>query len=242
MVDYDKSTGTNGTMRMRVLSTTIEFWLKSGYPTAWFGNANFTYTSPHGNGGFSHGYDQGDTWQKMGTITATATGTYSWTMPYSGSNSLGGPTTQSVYVSRATVPPAPTPVAFSEITHESVKTVFNSNGTGGAAIIEWQLSFGTNGGDIDGSGNAMYSSSGTRVMTGLKPGQYYAAWARGRNSVGWGPWSAGRSFYTLSGCHVRVGGVWKSAVPYVKVGGIWTPAIPYIKVGSNPGSWKATVS
>lgn len=237
MVDYTKSTGATGKMMLRDTGSTVEFWLKSGQSTTWFGTHSFSYSSPHGSGSFSNDYAAGNTWQKMGTITATASGTYSWTMPATGTAGFGGPTTQSVAISRATVPPAPTPVNFTSITHTSVRTTFSSNGTGGSAILEWQLSFGTNGGAIEGSGNAKYSSSGTRDMTGLIPGQYYAAWARGRNAVGWGPWSAGRSFYTLAGCHVKVGGVWVTAVPYVKVDGIWVPAVPYVKVA---GVWTPT--
>ena len=239
MVDYTKATGSTGTMMLRDTGSTVEFWLKSGQSSTWFGSRTFSYTSPHGNGSWSGSYDAGNTWQRIGYITATATGTYSWTMPSTGTQGFGGPTTQSVYISRATVPPAPTPVTFTNIAHESVRTIFNSNGTGGAAIIEWQLAFGTNGSSQTGAGNALYSSSGTRDMTGLIPGQYYAAWARGRNSVGWGPWSAGRSFYTLAGCHVKVGGAWKSAVPYVKVDGVWKPSIPHVKVN---GAWAPTAT
>ncbi|AWN03275.1 minor tail protein [Microbacterium phage Camille] len=242
MVDYDKSTGASGTMRIRDTGSKIEFWLKSGYSTTWFGSLTFSYSSPNGSGSFSHGYDTGNTWQKMGEITVTSSGTVSWTMPASGTSSFGGPTTQSVSISRATVPPAPTKPWFENISHESVVVKFSSRGTGGAAIIEWQLAFGTNGGSQTGSGNALYSTNGTRTMTGLKPGQYYAAWGRGRNSVGWGPWSPGASFYTLAGCHVKVGsnpGSWIPATPYVKVDGVWKAAVPYVKVD---GVWKVTSS
>ena len=239
MVDYHKSTGVSGTMMIRVTSTTVEFWLKSGWGSTWFGGITFSYSSPHGSGSWVHGYNSGDTWQMMGAITATASGTYSWTMPYSGTNQIGGPTTQSVYVQRATVPLAPTPVAFTNIAHETVRTIFNSRGDGGSRVLEWQIRFGPDGSQILSPQNSSYSSSGTRDMTGLKPGSYYAAWARGRNAVGWGPWSSGRSFYTLAGCHARVGGLWKAAVPYVKVGGVWKPAIPHVKID---GVWAPTAS
>lgn len=239
MVDYTKATGVSGTMMMRVTSSTVEFWLKSGWGSSFFGNVNFSYSGPHGSGSFGHGYSSGDTWQRMGTITATRSGTYSWTMPWSGSSQIGGPTTQSVYVQRATVPPAPTPVAFTNIKHESVRTIFNSQGNGGSGVLEWQIRFGPDGSSILSAQNSSYSSSGTRVMTGLKPGSYYAAWARGRNAIGWGPWSSGRSFYTLAGCHVRVGGLWKSAVPYVRVDGGWYPSIPYIR---KDGVWSPTAT
>lgn len=34
---------------------------------------------------------------------------------------------------------------------------------------------------------------------------------------------------------LKVGGVWKSAVPFVNVGGVWKPAAPYVMSGSQ---WK----
>ena len=240
MVDYDKAVGLTATMRIRDLGGVIEFWLKSGYSSTWFGSKTFTWSSPNGSGSFSHGYDSGNTWQYMGqTTNVSSSGNVSWTIPYTGTSQIGGPHTQTVYINRATVPPAPTRPVFSEIKHESVKVQFSSTGTGGASIIEWQLRFGTNGGAILAPENWNIQSSGTSIVTGLKPGQYYAAWARGRNSQGWGPWSQGASFYTLAGCHVKVGGVWKAAVPYVKVNGTWVPAIPYVK---KDGVWTVTAS
>jgi hypothetical protein len=36
---------------------------------------------------------------------------------------------------------------------------------------------------------------------------------------------------------VRVGGIWKKAVPYVRSGGKWHQAVPYVRTG---GVWKST--
>ena len=239
MVDYDKSVGLTATMRIRDNGYRVEFWLKSGYSSTWFGSRTFSYSSPNGSGTWEAGYSSGNTWQLMGAINVSSSGNVSWTVPYTGTSQIGGPHTQTVYLNRATVPPAPTRPVFSEIKHESVKVQFSSTGTGGAAIIEWQLRFGPDGSAILSSKNWNIVSSGTSVVTGLKPGSYYAAWARGRNSVGWGPWSAGASFYTLAGCHVKVNGAWKPAVPYVKVNGVWMPSVPYVKVAD---AWATTAS
>lgn len=241
MTDYDKSTGAQGTMRIRDNGgSSVELWLYTSSPGTWFGSGfTFTWSSPNGSGSFNNNYPAGSGWRHMATIPVTANGNVSWTMPYTGTSAFGGPTTQTVYISRSTVPPAPSKVAFSDIKHESVVTKFSSNGTGGLPIIEWQMSFGTNGSAIEGSGNAKYSSTGTRTITGLMPGQYYAAWARGRNANGWGPWSSGASFYTLAGCSVKDAGVWKKAVPYVKVAGVWVPAVPYYKATAG---WYPTTS
>lgn len=239
MTDYIKaiSGSVGGQMMIRDSGGVVSFWIKSGNSASWDGDLGWSGTvNGVGVGGTFYYGLPGAVWRQIASWTVS----YSQTVTFkkttdSGSSGLGGATTFSVAISRSTVPPAPTPVVFSEIKHDSVKTVFNSNGTGGSAIIEWQISFGTNGGAILGAGNTQSSSSGTKTFTGLLPGQYYAAWARGRNAHGWGAWSSGRSFYTLPGCMVKVAGQWVQAIPYVKVAGVWMPAIPYIKIA---GIWK----
>lgn len=226
-------------MRIYDDGSRIYFQLKSGQSSTWFGDRTFSYSSPNGSGTWVADYPAGDVWRTMGQITVTGSGNVSWTMPSSGTQGFGGPTTQTVYINRATVPPAPTRPVFSEIKHESVKVQFSSTGNGGSAVLEWQLRFGPDGSAILSSKNWNIVSSGTSVVTGLNPGSYYAAWARGRNAVGWGPWSQGASFFTLAGCMVKVNGAWKPAVPYVKVNGVWVPAVPYVKVA---GVWTITAS
>lgn len=71
----------------------------------------------------------------------------------------------------------------------------------------------------------------------LTPGATYYFWARTRNSVGWGPWSASLVVLLIAGARVLVGSDWKRAVPYVNVGGVWKVAEPWVK---DAGNWKRT--
>jgi len=239
VVGINNSVG--GEMMIRDTGWSVEFWIKSGNSDSWDGNlgwdgiVNGVYVS----GSFYYGLP-GGVWRQIGGWNvSTSQEVHFNKTTNSGSNGLGysSRTEMKVWIQRSTVPPAPSQVQFSLITHDTVRTAFNGQGDGGSAILEWQLAFGTNGGAQTGAGNSLYSSGGTNNLTGLKPGQYYAAWARGRNANGWGAWSPGNSFYTLGGAFVKVAGVQKNAIPYVKVGGIWVRAIPYVKVA---GVWKTT--
>lgn len=133
------------------------------------------------------------------------------------------------------VPDAPDPVsaALANVTQTSMVTAFNGNGNGGTAVLEWQLGYGTSAS----APQISVTSTGTNTVTGLLPGTVYYFWARGRNSVGWGPYSSVRSQKTTAGAWVLVGNVWKEAIPYVRVGGVWKVAQPWAKVA---GVWKKT--
>lgn len=246
MTDYDKSTGASGTMRIRDLGSTVEFWLLSGYSSTFFGSATFTYSSPNGSGSFAHGYNSGNTWQKMGQITVTSSGTVSWTMPSTGTSSLGGPTTQSVSLSRQSAPGQNTNFKVSGIDHVGADFVWTRGAMNGGTFDfdQIQISSTAQSGSDNFSGTVEVTATDTSganyTTTALKPGRKYWAHVRTKNNVGYGAWSSIITFTTLAGARVKVSGVWKDAVPYVKVSGAWKPAVPYVKEGSNPGSWKAT--
>jgi hypothetical protein len=136
-------------------------------------------------------------------------------------------------IQTATVPQAPTPLGVDQNEMTSLRYRFSGNGNGGAAIIEWQALW------QEGSGpQNPISSNGTTILTGLKPATNYNFWARGRNSVGWGPWSGMSSGRTLAGARVKSGGQWREAVPYVKQNGAWKLAQPYSKVN---GIWRKSI-
>lgn len=71
----------------------------------------------------------------------------------------------------------------------------------------------------------------------LVPGGTYYFWARARNTIGWGPWSASSKLILIAGSRVMVSGQWVRAVPYVNVGGVWKVAEPWVK---DVGVWKKT--
>lgn len=132
----------------------------------------------------------------------------------------------------ANVPEAPTPLPFGEITASSIQYRFSGNGSGGGPIRQWQVHYGTD----PNAGQLAANSDGGTPITGLLPGRTYYFWSRGRNDLGWGPFSKRTSAKTLAGgARIKVNGAWKVGVPYIKVNGTWKLAVPYIKVN---GVWK----
>ncbi len=111
---------------------------------------------------------------------------------------------------------------------------FRSNGDGGAKVTEWQIGYGTS----PTAPQIIKVSSGTTTITGLQPVKVYYFWARGRNSKGWGPWSVRSSARTIAGARVKLGTVWKEAIPYVRVKGKWVIAEPWVRSG---GKWKKAI-
>lgn len=91
------------------------------------------------------------------------------------------------------VPDAPTPIGIDEVTSDSFRYRFSGNGDGGSGILEWQAQAATN--SAFSANVVTVSSGGTTTFTGLLPGNTYYARSRGRNAVGWGPWSSVLSTY-----------------------------------------------
>lgn len=132
----------------------------------------------------------------------------------------------------ARVPDAPTPIGITDITQTSMTYRFSGNYDGGSPIIEYQALWQKAGGpQIE----IPWQNSGVVPRTLLDPATTYNFWSRGRNAVGWGPWSNMMSARTLAGAKVRQNGVWKDAIPYVNQNGSWKLAQPYSKIN---GIWR----
>lgn len=85
----------------------------------------------------------------------------------------------------ATVPPRPTLLSATALSSSTIRVIFEGNGDGGSVILAWQIGYGTNPTTPQG----LVDSDGNTVLGGFSPGQRIYFWARGRNAIGWGPWS-----------------------------------------------------
>lgn len=130
------------------------------------------------------------------------------------------------------VPDSPTPVELSDVQQTSVRTHFTFNGRwdGGTPVREWQIGYG-----LDPNSPQTLVSGVDLLIGNLQPGKRYYFWSRGRNDIGWGPWSARSEVLLIAGAWINASGVQKRALAWVKVGGVWKLARPWTKAG---GTWR----
>lgn len=232
-------TKTNGSGFWASVNTGSSGWADSsvgGNPDLW-NNGNLAYDFRNGQNTGSWTFAEGHfNVPHDGAGNASYFVNAGMTLASLGSASAGTGTRSLPHISTSTanVPPAPSPVGFGVITQTSIQYYFTHNGDGGSPILEWQALYQ----EPPVGWQIPYWSNGTTSIGGLKPGTMYNFWSRGRNAVGWGPWSVGSSVRTDSGARVKVNGVWKQAVPYVKVNGVWKLAQPYSKIN---GVWRKSI-
>lgn len=88
-----------------------------------------------------------------------------------------------------TAPPAPTGYAATNITQSSMRVNFDANGNGGDTVIEWQCLYSIYTGQDAIDYGSTKAFKDYVDLTGLSHYTTYYIYARGRNSVGWGPYS-----------------------------------------------------
>jgi hypothetical protein len=192
VTDYTHATGSSGTMLIRDLGYNIEFWINANSSTTWSDHIPWSWTTQFSSVSGSFYYHQNSGWQKITTIALGFSSNVTFHLGATGTSGFGGPTDFTVYINRATVPPAPNAVAFSSITSTSVHAVFTGNGDGGSAITAWQTGYGT-----DPSTPQTIVDTYDEIISSLTPGTTYYFWARGVNTIGNSPWSV-RSQFTTS--------------------------------------------
>lgn len=235
MADYTAGTGSGGVLMIRDTGWNVEFWVyTSSSPTwgegfGWGGRVNGV------NVGGAFNYYQGSPWIRVASYPVGTNQTVTFNIGATGTIGLGGPASVSAWIQRATVPQAPTPLSLDMIGHTTIRYRFSGNSDGGSPIREWQIGFGTDPKYVQ----AYTPSSGTTIVgqngQTLGLGTRYYFWSRGRNDVGWGPWSARMDARTLAGARVMYANQWREAVAWVKWSNQWRQAIPFIK---HNGVWK----
>ena len=189
MTDYKKDTGSSGQMMIRDTGSVVEFWITAN------SSATYAYDMPWAyvvNGVTSswreYSYSGSNGWEKLGGWTVSDSQTVTFKLGDTGTNGLGGPTTFSVAIDRADPPPRPD-LSISLVAGTSVFANIDSNGNGGASILEWQVGYGTSS-TTPASYKTASMTDGTVSITGLTRGRTYYFWGRGRNEKGWGAWSS----------------------------------------------------
>jgi hypothetical protein len=180
------------------------------------------------------------------TGTSVVTGLSSGTTYYfwaRGVNSVGnGPWSgrgSAMTVGAPGIGPAP---GVSNVTQVAATLKFMGSGGSVTPISLYQFGWANNALDAPSGGNVVWVSPfggfpPTRV-NGLPPATTLYFRSRTRNEVGWSPWSPPTAARTIAGARVKVGPIWKEAVPYVKVAGVWRVARPW---GRIAGVWKQSL-
>lgn len=133
----------------------------------------------------------------------------------------------------AGAPDAPTGLAASNILPTSMTLSWDALSGATDYFLEGQL------GDTITSPTINRDSGGglSINVTGLAAGKNYTFRVYAQNAAGFSQPSSPITVQTLAGSYIRVGGVWKIAIPYVRTGGVWKMALPYIR---QAGIWKQT--
>lgn len=234
MTDHTTPSGA-GLIMIRDLGSTVQFLVQAGSSST-FANGKTWSATGAGSGTFN--YPTGAPLLLIASATITTSQNVTFNMGATGTSGLGGPTSLTVFLNRATVPGAPNISAWSNIGIDRATINFTSPASNGGAAIDYYLvRYGKTNPPESGTYVEFTTGTGLNPRTGLDPGSTYYARVYAHNSQGYGASSAIVSVLTLAPVHVKVGGHYKYAVPYVKVAGVYKAAQPYVKVA---GVYKKT--
>lgn len=237
MTDYTKGTGSGGIMLIRDRGWSVEFHIQAGSSATFVGSPGFgtnAYVDGAWRGLPNLANYSNRVWRHLGSHNATYNQNVCFHIDYSGTQGFGGPTDFWQAIQRATVPGAPIPLGIDNVQHTQFRYRFSGTTDGGTPVREWQIGYGYD------PNNVQYTapSDGTIDVGQFVVGARIYIWSRGRNDVGWGPWSSRMDVQLLRGLKLKVAGTWRDVIPMVKVSGTWRVSEPFTKVA---GVWKPSV-
>jgi hypothetical protein len=182
MVDYVLPIGGPNSMMIRDTGGWVEFWFKTGAQT-WNNSQWWSWTANNTGARQQFRLLKGGNYQLFGSVYVTYDQNVSFTIEDSG---LGWATTTfNQHIQRATVPAPPTMISATPISTTAIHVVFVGNYDGGSPVLEYEIGYGQS------PSGPIYTipSDGTTDVVGFTTGAHWYFWARGRNALGWSPWS-----------------------------------------------------
>lgn len=168
--------------------TTVSFLINSHNESTYVESLPWGYTlNGVTNNNRETRYSAGAGWVTLGTWTVSSDQTVTFRLFDTGTSGLGGPTTLSVDIDRASVPSKAAAPSISNITADSMRVKWTPGSANGSAIIEYQVARNT----ANALSNAtVFPNRDTdETFTGLAQGVTYYWWVRTRNAKGYSLWS-----------------------------------------------------
>jgi len=213
-------------------------------------SARIVVTAPSDNGGAGIGvyevyvltnnewpYAGGNVVTSWQGGTGTATGltrhtNYKYTSRCHNSAGWSAWTGMKSFDTLATVPARCAAPSISGITQDGATVSWSAPDNGSSILTAYTVQIATNAGFTTIVQTLTRGRSGP--VTGLDPNTTYYARVRAVNAIGAGAYSAGTSFLTLPGVHLRVSGAWVNAKPHNRVSGAWVSSETHGRVS---GAW-----
>lgn len=234
-----QKTGTSGWLIIDDDGYTVTFRIQNTQSATWANGKSWS--------GVVNGVGVGGTFSINGVQTVTLgswgvgyTQTVSLTMGATGTSGLGGPSTFSIGIYRATVPGTPgTPVA-SEITPTSMRLSWTIPGNGGSAIDQMLLRRSPAADLNTYTDYALPGNATTYVATDLSPSTRYYWRVYAHNGVGYSAQSGVISEMTGSGAYASINGVWVPVpILYDPDGSTWI--YPEILSSNGTAPWNPAI-
>lgn len=181
MTDWTKATGSSGTMMIRDTGSTVEFWLKASTST-WAADLDYSWTVNGSSGSDQFNFRSGGAWQKLRAFSVSSDQTVTFHIGATGTSGLGGPTTFSHAIDRASIPNAPSAPRFSSLDNNSVVVSFTDGANNGSGIDTRQLGWSYG---VVNYVTSSITSDGSTLFNGFAPGSTISVFARTHNAKGW---------------------------------------------------------